>query len=144
MSIADRERAQRAEARVMELEAELAEYRAAERRAKAGPDWEVTYHALLRVKAQYARNWRPGITGPARLLTLMLDHPGQRFTRGELHDLISNDETWLKVVDVVLSQTRRLLALIGIEDPFDTLWGQGWTIFPDKAAEIRAALGLDL
>jgi hypothetical protein len=151
----DRDRALAAEARVAELEAELAEYR----RAEASDGLDQAYiadlgrvRAWLRAANPHDRRSSRGFSPAALLLALLAASPrvvtrlslveAMRWTRvvaGGL-DPLRNDAPDDKVVDVVLVGVRRALATV----PASVLtWRSiGFSIATPDAAAIRAAIGL--
>jgi Transcriptional regulatory protein, C terminal len=142
----DRERALRAEARVAELEEELAAYKANERALASEIEEGQEYLICLDIIKTLPIDQRCKMPGVIKLLIYISQHPGRVCSKLELLELISSDkyEVQLTVVDVYISFVRKVARALGLPDAIETIWGRGWLIREDQAVCLRMALHLPL
>lgn len=139
--LTDRERALKAEARVAELEDELAAWKAYG--GAAAPDADDATRRFGASRWLRARDRRAGTPACVSILLALLARPGQvvsrealmRATRAPDADVDDTPET--KVVDVQIVGVRRALASVGVE--IQTVWGVGFRI-PEADAETAEGL----
>lgn len=132
----DRERVLQLEARVAELEDELAAWRAND--ADEGDDEAAALRlnavtGVLRAVIANARGVRNGVRGSARLLIHLLDRPGRLCRHAELLAAVSTKEDALPTgVNVRMCSLRHALRRMGFPSAITTVWGEGYVL--DAAA----------
>lgn len=139
------DRALRAEARVAELEDELAAWRDRELRTERA-EAETTAEAVI---ANTLRRLYPRVQHApqiARLLQLLIARPGHVFGQEHIVRAISRrgglDLGSLKVVDVTVCHARKALRVVGLDHAIVTVWGKGYLLRADEAEAVAATLGL--
>lgn len=140
----DRDRAQVAEARIVELEEELRCWREQGRvdlPMNRGSD-DLSRVAKMRdaLKALYAAI---GGAAPARVLLHLLDAHGEIVSKAALLEAVvldEADEPHIKIVDVYICRLRKALVKAGFLGAIRTLHGIGYCIKADRADDIRAEL----
>ena len=143
--LTDRERCLQLEARVAELEEELAAYKANERRAVRDAA-DLSRQVKVRDFFHPAVRKRSIGAVPAAMLLHLLDHPGVVATKEQLYDCRFQPgadpdyEPQMKVVDVHVCHLREALAARGYPRAIDTVWGRGYRIEPAMAATLKAAI----
>jgi|GEM_PF-4288015 len=85
---------------------------------------------------------------PSRLLLYLLEHRGQTFSQAELYvhlhpDDVLDQETDLKLIDVLVCYIRKAFASVGMSDLIDTRWGRGYAI-PAEREERTVPVPADL
>lgn len=139
-----RDRALAAEARVAELEAEVAawrDYRAVGPRATAD-EAEILMLGKLQRRLRALTGMHDS-RGAARTLLVLLAHAGKLCRKQTIFDAIAVDaDTQIKVVDVRVSRVRTALRIIGYPEAITTVWGEGYVLAAEAAEPIRRTLGL--
>lgn len=133
----DKERAQIAEARVAELEDELAAWRAYQPQLSSIEVPRSTHFASLVktvIGSQHAN-------GTARFLSIMAAHGG-RICRHEMlvEHLGCGPETGLHVTKVYAHKARRVLRGLGLGNLIQTIWGEGYLVGVPEAAVLRSVI----
>lgn len=137
--LTDRERVLALEARVAELEAELAAWRG---NAAEDADDEA---AVLRLEVVTGvlravigpRGVRNGARGSARLLIHMLERPGRLCRHAELLAAVSRKEDALSTgVNVRMCTLRFALRRMGFPEAIKTVWGEGYALDAAQAPAI--------
>lgn len=141
-----RERVYQLEARVAELEEELAAWR---ERDDFDRRWQRREAELLRLREALAigtqdrHGYSP--TG-VRLLLDLLEHAGRIRSKLDLLEACApgalDRDLQLKNVDVYVCGLRHALARHGLREAVQTVWGKGHMISEADALQIRAALGM--
>lgn len=140
-----RDRALKAEARVAELEAELAEYQAAERGGASDDEALQRQHRLIERLRPIAR--RRGAGGSAairvaKLLDYLLQHPGRLRRCEQILAAIAvrhvDAYETLDLVKVYVCDARHVLRAIGLGDAIETAWGRGYLLRADRAEALKA------
>lgn len=135
--LTDRERVLQLEARVAELEEELAAWRVQGRVADAKGD------ALARLY-RLGEAMRPHVPHhgamAARLVAYLLARPGRVCAGGEIGEAIALGETIDpdRLAKVGVAQARRGLSSLGLSDVIRTVWGQGYLIERANVARVMA------
>lgn len=141
--LTDRERCQVLEARVAELEAELASWRANEcdeRSADADVLRQEGMKTLLR--SAIGKAGPPGLQ--ARLALLLMDRPGRLLTYAWLGANIATTREACphNAAKVALSYLRKALRVWRLADGVQTVRGRGVLMHPDTATQLSRRLSL--
>lgn len=140
-----RERALRAEARVAELEEELAAWRAMKRDEARDAD-AVQRETRIR---EALRSATPEAGGPAkaRVLLALIERPGEVVSLDRLLDALRglpgtqpDVEPMPKIVAVHVCKVRKALKALGRPGAIETVWGRGFRISADDVRWVRAYL----
>lgn len=139
-----RDRALMAEARIAELEAEVAAWReyghTDPKSSREEADTLLVAKLQRRLRALTGMNDTRGV---AKTLLVLLAHPGRLCRRSTIFDAVTTDDTTdPKVIDVRVSRTRLLLRAIGYPEAITTVWGEGYVLAAESAGDIRRTLGL--
>lgn len=139
----DRERVLLLEARVAELEEELACWRGNQ---ADDADERVRMERAIAIKARLQRYDRRCAFCATNILIRLMDEPGVTFTKQQLLDASrhpgapSDHEPDLKIVDVQVNFLRRALDGVGLRPAIETVWGIGYRTSPANAERLKAVL----
>lgn len=141
--LTDRERCLQLEARVAQLEEELAAWRghdADDDRDEADAlRLDAVKRALVRSVPAKALNGQQALA--ARTLLLLLDRRGRLTTQAALAARISpTGDGELKVAQVAICRLRKALRHWKLADAVRTVWGQGYVLEPEAAERIERIL----
>lgn len=136
--LTDRERCLHLEARVAELEEELAAWRGNARdagRDQQSLEREARLQQLLRGTGCHS-------TGcSSRLLLGLMARPGRPISYGVLSGLVAKDEDVTPhIVNVAVCHARKALRSWGLPGRIENIWGKGYAMTPDLAAALAAKL----
>lgn len=141
--ISYRDRALRAEARVAELEATVAEYerqRGVERREAEA--LALRLGIAERVRPLLPQEVRHVAGSVAKLLSFLLAHPVGVHEKFRIVCAISKrdpDEIESdKLADVIVCHARKALVNAGLPDAITTCWGRGYALNPARAEALAA------
>jgi len=136
--VTDRERATMLEARVAELEEELAAWRGS---ATADSNLEAEAVRLETATAAMRALGCYDARGVARLMLFMVGRPGRLCPHGLLFDaLATSSEASMDIVKVRVSRARKALTRFGSPDALQTIWGQGYILRAEAAKSVAALL----
>jgi DNA-binding winged helix-turn-helix (wHTH) protein len=141
--LTDRERCQALEARVAELEEELAAWRA--EGLDAARD-DALMHRAVSLRDQLQRGDRRCAMVACGMLIRLIDHAGNVASKQQLVDASrSVGSCWdrepaLKIADVQVNFLRRGLSALGFPGMIETVWGYGYRISGANAMVLKAAL----
>jgi DNA-binding winged helix-turn-helix (wHTH) protein len=115
--------------KLVELEAELAEWRAQER---GNRDAVVTIERCARIRELLGLS-----AGRGRILIALIDHPGALQTKEHLLNVgTDSEDVQVKMVDVHVCGIRQALDGAGFNGAIETVWGFGYRMSPATATQL--------